>query len=83
MYDQLTVLSEGDHPSMSHRSTLELLEYTRLTLRLMELHPHREEDAPLETELKSALERYIAELEREAASPVRLLRNFRPPLQTE
>lgn len=68
---------------MSHRSTVELLEYTRLTLRLIEQHSHREEDAVLEMELKSALERYIAELEREAASPARLLRNFRSPLQTE
>jgi hypothetical protein len=68
---------------MSHRSTVELLEYTRLTLRLIELHPHLEEDAPLAMELKSALERYIAELEREAASPGRSLRNFRSPLQTE
>jgi hypothetical protein len=62
---------------MSRRSTAELLEYTRLTLRLIELHPHREENAPLAMELKSALERYIAELERETSSPVRSLRNFR------
>ena len=50
---------------MSHRSTVELLEYTRLPLRLIELHPHREQDALLAMELKSALERYIAELETE------------------
>ena len=68
---------------MSHRSTVELLEYTRLTLRLIELHPHREEDAPLARELKSALERYIAELERETSAPVCSLRNIRSPLPTE
>ena len=83
MYDQQTVSSEGEHPSMSHRSTVELLEYTRLTLRLIELHPYREEDVPLARELKSALERYIAELERETSRSVRSLRNFRSPLQTE
>jgi hypothetical protein len=83
VYDQQTVSSEGEHPRMSHRSTVELLEYTRLTLRLIELHPHREEDAPLARELKSALERYIAELERETSAPVRSLRNLRSPLPTE
>jgi len=62
---------------MSRRSRAELLEYTRLTLRLVELHPHRKEDAALARELKSALERYIAELERETAGRVRSLRNFR------
>jgi hypothetical protein len=42
-----------------------------MTLRLIEQHPHRDEDAPLAMELKSALERYIAELECEGASTVR------------
>jgi hypothetical protein len=68
---------------MSRRSSVELLEYTRWTLRLIELYPHREEDAALAMELKSALEQYIAELEREVATPVRSLRNFPFPLQTE
>jgi hypothetical protein len=79
VYDQQTV-SES---IMSHRSSVELLEYTRLTLRLVELYPHREEDAALAMELKSALLRYIAELEREVASQVRSPRNFRLPLRTE
>ena len=69
---------------MSHRSRLELLEYARFTLQLIELYPHREEDAHLAMELKSALQRYITELEQEAAMPVRSwLRTFRSPLQTE
>jgi hypothetical protein len=68
---------------MSRRSTVELLEYTRWTLQLIEHYPHREEDAHLAIALKSALERYIAELEREAATPARKLRNFLSPLQTE
>jgi hypothetical protein len=68
---------------MSRRSTVELLEYTRWTLQLIEQYPHREEDAHLAIALKSALERYIAELEQEVASPVRSLRNLRFPLQTE
>ena len=67
---------------MSHRSAVELLEYTRLTLQLIELHPYREEDAPLAMELRSALERYIAELEREISRPARPLRSFRAPEQT-
>jgi hypothetical protein len=67
---------------MSRRSTVELLEYARLTLQLIELHPHREEDAPFAWELRSALERYIAELEREISSPVRPLRNLGSPEQT-
>jgi hypothetical protein len=66
---------------MSRRSTVELLEYTRLTLRLIELHPHREENAALAGELKSSLERYITELEREISSPARSLRNFRSNVQ--
>jgi hypothetical protein len=69
---------------MSHRSRAELLEYTRLTLQLIELYPHREEDAPLAMELKLALQRYITELERDAARPARSrLRTFRSPLQAE
>ena len=50
---------------MSHRSSVELLEYARLTLQLIERHPNSEEDAHLASELKFALERYIEELERE------------------
>lgn len=68
---------------MSHRSTVEMLEYARLTLHLIEMYPHREEDAPLAMELKSALHRYIAELERKTESPVRSLRKFRSSLRTE
>jgi hypothetical protein len=49
---------------MSHRSSVELLEYARLTLQLIERHPHSEEDAHLASELKFSLERYIEELER-------------------
>ena len=47
---------------MSRKSTAELLEYTRLTLRLIEQHPHRDEDAHLACELTISLKRYIAEL---------------------
>jgi hypothetical protein len=69
---------------MSHRSRVELLEYARLTLQLIEQYPHREEDAHLAMELKSALQRYITELEQEAARPARSrLRTFRSSLQTE
>jgi hypothetical protein len=68
---------------MSHRSSVEMLEYTRWTLRLVEQHPHREEDAHLAMELKSVLERYIAELELEIASSTRPVRNLVSPLQTE
>ena len=53
--------------SMSHRSSVELLEYARWTLQLIERHPHREEDAHLASELKLALNRYIEELERETS----------------
>ena len=52
-------------------------------LQLVEQHPHREEDAAIAMELMSALERYIAEPEREVATPARSLRTFRFPLQTE
>jgi hypothetical protein len=51
--------------STSHGSSVELLEYARLTLQLIERHPHSEEDAHLACELKFSLERYIEELERE------------------
>ena len=69
---------------MSHRSSVGLLEYARLTLQLIEEYPHRAEDAALAMELKSALQRYIAELEQESARPARSrLRIFRSPLQTE
>jgi hypothetical protein len=68
---------------MSRKSSLELLEYTKLTLQLIEQYPHQEEDAHLALELKSALQRYIAELEREAASPARSQRIFRSPRPTE
>ncbi|MGA8741857.1 MAG: hypothetical protein WB561_11795 [Terracidiphilus sp.] len=67
---------------MSHRSTVELLEYTRLTLQLVERHQHGEEDAHLANELKLVLERYIAELEWETSGPVRSLRNFRSSERT-
>ena len=49
-------------------------------LRVCERCPLREEEALLAMELKSALERYISELEREATSPVRSPRNFRSRL---
>lgn len=49
---------------MSRSSSLELLEYARLTLRLIEQSPHRDEDALIASELKLALRRYIAELKR-------------------
>jgi hypothetical protein len=76
-------MSSQARVSMSHRSAVALLEYARFTLRLIELHSHREEDAPLAMELKSALERYIAELERKAASRVRSLGKFRSPVPSE
>jgi hypothetical protein len=66
---------------MSRKSTAELLEYTRLTLRLIEQYSHREEDAHLAHELTSALQRYIAELERPATSriiPVRAFKTSEP-----
>ena len=53
---------------MSLKYSLELLEYIRLTLRLVELHPHRERDAHLAAELQFILRRRIAELESEIAS---------------
>jgi hypothetical protein len=69
---------------MSHRSRVELLEYARFTLQLIELYPHREEDAPLAMELESALQRYITELEQKVARPARSrLRILRSPLQIE
>ena len=68
---------------MSRKSSMELLEYTKLTLRLIEQYPHREEDAHLALELKSALQRYIVELERETVSPARSQRIFRSPQPTE
>ena len=64
---------------MSHHSTVELLEYTRLTLQLIERHPHREEDAHLARELKFALERYINELELETSKSRQSLRTLRSP----
>ena len=68
--------------SMSHRSSVELLEYARLTLQLIERHPHREEDAHLASELKVVLERYIEELERETSKSLQSLRTFRSPEPT-
>ena len=68
---------------MSRKSSMELLEYTKLTLQLIEQYPHREEDAHLAMELKSALQRYISELERETVSPARSQRIFRSPQPTE
>ena len=62
---------------MSHRSSVELLEYTRLTLQLIVRHPHRGEDTHLASELKSVLEQYIAELELETSSPARTMPGFR------
>lgn len=62
---------------MSRKSTAELLEYVRLTLRLIEQYPHREEDAHLAHELKLTLQRYIAELEQHETSGVISLRTFR------
>ena len=53
---------------MIRKYSLELLEYTRLTLRLVELHPHREQDVFLAAELKFILRRRIAELESEIAN---------------
>ena len=53
---------------MSRKYLLELLEYTRFTLRLVEQHRHREQDAHLAAELKFILRRRIAELESEIAS---------------
>ncbi len=68
---------------MSRRSTVQLLEYARWTLQLVEQYPHREEDAHLAIGLESALQRYIAELEQEVAKPVRSrMRIFQSPLQT-
>jgi hypothetical protein len=52
---------------LSRRSKIKLLEYTRFTLRLIELHSHLEEDASVAVEVKSALQRYISELENETA----------------
>ena len=60
---------------MSHRSSVELLEYARWTLLLIERHPHREEDAHLASELKLALNRYIEELERETSRALQSLRS--------
>ena len=68
--------------SMSHRSSVELLEYARLTLQLIERHPHREEDAHLANELKVALERYIEELERETSKTLQSPLTFRSPEPT-
>jgi hypothetical protein len=68
--------------SMSHRSSVELLEYARLTLLLIERHPHREEDAHLASKLKFSLERYIEELERETSKSLQSLRTFRSPEAT-
>jgi hypothetical protein len=62
---------------MSLKSTAELLEYTRLTLRLIEQHPHREEDAQLAHALTLVLQRYIAELEQQATSRTISLRAFK------
>ena len=67
---------------MSHRSSVELLEYARLTLQLVERHPHSEEDAHLASELKFALERYIEELEPETSKSLQSLRAFRSPEPT-
>jgi hypothetical protein len=67
---------------VSRRSSLELLEYTRLTLQLIELHQHREEDAHLASELKLALKRYIVELEQEASNPLHSRHTFDSPEPT-
>ncbi len=67
---------------MSHHSSVELLEYTRLTLQLIERYPHREEDAHLATELKFALGRYINDLERETSKSLQSLRTLRSPEPT-
>ena len=68
--------------SVSRRSSLELLEYTRLTLRLIEQHPHSEDDAHLASELKLALRHYIAELEQETSIPLHSRRSFDSPEPT-
>jgi len=67
---------------VSRRSSRELLEYTKLTLQLIERHPHREEDAHLASELKLALRRYIAELEQETSSPLHSRHGFDSPEPT-
>ena len=63
---------------MSRGSSQELLEYARLTLRLVEQFQHRDEDAPIAGELKLALRRYIAELEQEATSRVHYPHTLKP-----
>jgi hypothetical protein len=55
---------------LRRKSTSEMLEYTRWTLRLIEQYPHRDEDAHLARELTISLKRYIAELERSISDPV-------------
>lgn len=55
---------------MSLQYSLELLEYIRLTLRLVELHPHRKRDAHLAAELQFILRRRIAvKVDRQPVTP--------------
>jgi hypothetical protein len=54
--------------SISRGSSAELLEYARLTLQLIERHPHLEEDARIANELMFDIERCIKQLEREAST---------------
>ena len=67
---------------MSHRSSVELLEYARLTLQLIERYPHDEEDVHLARELKFALKRYINELELETSKSLQSLQTLRSPEPT-
>jgi hypothetical protein len=57
---------------MSRRSSVESLEYTRLTLQLIERLQRPAEDAELAAELKFFLQCRIAELERDTARPLPL-----------
>ncbi len=67
---------------MSRSSSQELLEYARLTLRLIEQSRHRDEDAHIANELKLALRRYIAELEKETTSRMLYPHTLTPPEPT-
>ena len=64
---------------LRRKSTAEMLEYTRWTLRLIEQYPHRDEDAHLARELTVSLKRYIAELERSVSDRVHSPKRFGAP----
>jgi hypothetical protein len=67
---------------MSRRSSVESLEYTRLTLQLIERLPRPAEDAELAAELKFFLQGRIAELERETARPLPLTQTVPSPARS-